>query len=199
MPRRKAKQVCALSKEETRTFLAVTDKGRHAEYFRLAVVTGMRPGEIGGLRWDDIDFEHCTVSVQRSLAWKTKSVDGWILVPTKTERGRREISIPKSLADALAGLKRRQEDVMSKTGGSYQNDGFVFANKWGRPVYPRQFVRHVFKVAGLPSSYIPSQPQRGKAVKGEANRFEVRGVYRSVAQTLDGRRSGGYFTCGVQQ
>ncbi|MGH9871545.1 MAG: tyrosine-type recombinase/integrase [Pyrinomonadaceae bacterium] len=154
MPRRKAKQVCALSKEETRTFLAVTDKGRHAEYFRLAVVTGMRPGEIGGLRWDDIDFQHCTVSVQRSLAWKTKSVDGWILVPTKTERGRREISIPQSLADALAGLKRRQEDVMSKTGGSYQNDGFVFANKWGRPVYPRQFVRHVFKVAlvraGLP-------------------------------------------------
>jgi integrase len=134
IPRRGAKEVRALSQEETCTFLGVTDKGRHAEYFRLAVVTGMRPGEMGGLRWDDIDFEHCTVSVQRSLVWKTKFVDGWILVPTKTKRGRREISIPKSLAEALAELKRRQEGVMSKAGGSYQNDGFVFANKWGRPV-----------------------------------------------------------------
>lgn len=154
MPPRGAKEVRALSQEETRTFLAVTDKGRHAEYFRLAVITGMRPGEIAGLRWDDIDFAHCTVSVQRSLVWKTRIIDGWILVPTKTERGRREISIPKSLIDALAGLKRRQEDVRTKAGRSYQNEGFVFANRWGRPVYPRQFVPRVFKVAlvraGLP-------------------------------------------------
>lgn len=154
IPRRRAKEVSALSEEETRTFLAVTDKGRHAEYFRLAVVTGMRPGEIAGLRWDDVDFVRCTVSVQRSLVWKTKISDGWILVPTKTERGRREISIPKSLIDALAGLKRRQEEVRSKAGPSYQNEGFVFANRWGRPVYPRHFVRRVFKVAlvraGLP-------------------------------------------------
>jgi len=154
IPRREAKEMHALSKEETRTFLAVTDRGRHAEYFRLAVITGMRPGEMAGLRWDDIDFERCTVSVQRSLAWRTKFVDGWILMPTKTKRGRREISIPKSLADALAGLQRRQEDVMSKAGRSYQNDGFVFANRWGRPIYRRQFVGHVFKVAlvraGLP-------------------------------------------------
>jgi integrase len=146
IPRRGSKEVRALSQEQTRTFLAVTDKGRHAEYFRLALVTGMRPGESAALHWDDIDFEHCTVSVQRSLAWKTKMGDGWILIPTKTKRGRREISIPKSLADALAKLKSRQEDVMNKAGRSYQNEGFVFANKWGRPVYPR-FVRRVFKVA----------------------------------------------------
>jgi integrase len=151
IPRPGVKKMRALSQEEVGRFLAVTDKGRHAEYFRTAVVTGMRPGELAGLRWGDVDFEHCTISIQRSLAWKTKFVDGWILVPPKTERGRRQITIPKSLANALAELKKRQEVVRGKAGSSYKYEEFVFANKSGRPVYPRQFVR-VFKVALLRAS-----------------------------------------------
>ena len=156
MPRNGAKKMRAMSQEEVGRFLAVTDKGRHAEYFRTAVVTGMRPGEMAGLRWDDVDFEHSTISIQRSLAWKTRFVDGWILTPPKTDRGRREIAIPRSLKNALAGLQRRQGDVRTKAGSSYKYEGFVFANKRGRPVYPRQFVTRVFKVAlvraGLPKT-----------------------------------------------
>lgn len=75
IPRPGVKKMRALSQEEVGRFLAVTDKGRHAEYFRTAVVTGMRPGELAGLRWGDVDFEHCTISIQRSLAWKTKFVN----------------------------------------------------------------------------------------------------------------------------
>ncbi len=146
IPRCEAKEMRAMSQDEVGRFLALTDKGRHAEYFRTAVVTGMRPGELAGLRWGDVDFEHCAISVQRSLAWKTRFVDGWILVPPKTERGRRQITLPKSLANALAELKKRQEDVRCKTGSSYRYEGFVFANKSGRPVHPR-FITRVFKVA----------------------------------------------------
>jgi len=146
MPRCDAKEIIAMSLEEVMKLLAVTDKGRHAEYFRLAVVTGMRPGEMAGLRWGDVDFEHCTISVQRSLAWKMRFRDGWILAPPKTERGRRQITIPKSLASALADLKKRQEEARNKAGSSYQNEGFVFARKLGTPIHSR-FITRVFKVA----------------------------------------------------
>ena len=79
-----------------------------------------------------------------------------MLVEPKTERGRRQISIPRSLTEALQALRRRQDEVKRKVGSLYEDQGFVFANRWGRPLYPRQFIRHVFKVAlakaGLPKA-----------------------------------------------
>ena len=154
MPRREVKEMRSMSQQEVRRFLEITDKGPDAEYFRTAVVTGMRPGELAGLRWHDIDFKHGTISVQRSLVWKGRVVDGWFLVSPKTKRGKREITIPKSLANALAELKKRQEGRIGWAGDRYQNCGFVFADEWGKPVYPRQFIKEVFKVAlvraGLP-------------------------------------------------
>jgi integrase len=146
MPRSDAKKINPMSREEVQSFLAVTDQGPHSEYFRLAVVTGMRPGEMAGLRWGDVDFEHCTISIQRSLAWKKRLVGAWILSPPKTERGRRQIEISKSLINALRGLNKQQEAVRSEAGSSYQDEGFVFANRSGRPFHPL-FIRDIFKRA----------------------------------------------------
>jgi integrase len=147
IPRREVKEMRCMSQEEVKSFLEVTDRGRHAEYFRTAVVTGMRPGELAGLCWPDIDFKHGTISAQRSLVWKGKVGDGWFLVSTKTERGRREITIPDSLVNALAELKKRQDARIKLAGDRYRNHEFVFANKWGNPVHPGTFVKSVFKVA----------------------------------------------------
>lgn len=154
IPRREVKDMRCMSQEEVKSFLEVTDIGLHAEYFRTAVVTGMRPGELAGLSWPDIDFKNGTISVQRSLVWRGKVGEGWFLEPTKTERGRREITIPDSLVNALSELKKRQDARMKLAGDRYLNHAFVFANKLGNPVYPGTFVKSVFKVAlvraGLP-------------------------------------------------
>ncbi len=159
MPRREVKEMRSLSQQEVRSFLETTDRGTHAEYFRTAVVTGMRPGELAGLRWQDIDFEHWTIAVQRALVWKGLEVDGWILVAPKTVRGKRQITIPESLANALAELRKRQDERIGSAGDRYQNHGFVFADERGTPVYAKWFVKHVFKVAlvraGLPSTIRP--------------------------------------------
>jgi integrase len=122
----------------------------------MMLVTGMRPGESYALRWDDIDFEHGVISVQRSLIWRGAPSEGWMLVEPKTERGRRQILIPRSLAEALEALRRRQDEAKRKAGRLYEDQGFVFANRWGRPIYRRQFIEQVFKIAlvraGLPKS-----------------------------------------------
>ena len=155
IPRHEPKKISPMTQEEVGRFVEVTDNGRHAEYFRTALITGMRPGELAGLRWHDVDIGNLTIAVQRSLTWRRPYSDGWILVPTKTTRGRRQITISKSLVDSLGNLRKRHDSVKRANVRGYKDDGFVFANRWGRPVHPRFIVR-VFKTAllraGLPTT-----------------------------------------------
>jgi hypothetical protein len=131
IPRRETKEMRALTREEARRFLAVTDAGRWAEFFRAAVVTGMRPGELIGLRWDDVDFEHSAVSVQRSLVWKGRPAEGWLLVLPKTKRGLRQIAVPRSLTNVpdarpCGGSRSRRSakpGVATRTTGSSSPTG----------------------------------------------------------------------------
>ena len=79
-----------------------------------------------------------------------------MLVPPKTKRGRREITISKSLATSLAALKSRQKHVKRAAGDQYQDHGFIFADSEGRPLYPPPLIKQVFrpalKRAGLPTT-----------------------------------------------
>jgi len=154
IPRREKSEMRAMSKEEVTRLFAVTDKAPLAEYFRTAVMTGMRPGEQSGLRWDDLDPKGCTISVQRSLSWKDETGKPWVLIAVKTDKSRREITISKSLVDALVELKKRQ-DAFREVAGDYKDEGFIFADETGAPL-PRHEVSAVLKKAladaGLPKN-----------------------------------------------
>ena len=65
-----------------------------------AVLTGMRRGELLGLRWDDIDLEGHRIFVRRAL-WRGK------FVTPKSRRSRRTIDLAPTLRAALAGLPSR--------------------------------------------------------------------------------------------
>jgi len=145
IPRREKSEMRAMSKEEVTGLFAVTDKGPLSEYFRTAVITGMRPGELAGLRWDDLDRAGCIICVQRSLWWK-KSGKGWTLSPPKTTKGRREITISKSLVVALMELKKRQDARRDAAGANYKDEGFIFVDETGSPL-KREVVTRAFKGA----------------------------------------------------
>jgi len=152
VPRREQNKIDPMTAEELRKFIAVTDQTRHPEFFRTAAITAMRPGELNGLRWPDVDFQYRMITVQRSLVWRGNPWEGWFLVSPKTERGRRQIEIPRSLCNSLLQLKERQESRIRKLGNRYTNDGFIFANRLGRPYFRRSYIRtfkESLKRAGL--------------------------------------------------
>ena len=62
------------SYDEINTFLEHCKGERHYLTFLFAIYTGMRRGEILGLKWSDIDFVNNTIQVQRSLAYVRKKV-----------------------------------------------------------------------------------------------------------------------------
>jgi len=85
-----------------------------------AVLTGMRRGELFGLRWEDIDLEGHRVFVRRAL-WRGK------FVTPKSRRSRRTIDLAPTLRSALAKLPSRFQG------------GLVFCGTDGEPINPDNF------------------------------------------------------------
>ena len=73
------------------------------DLFYVEVMTGLRRGEICGLKWSDIDFGANTLRVQRSVS--VKRGGGILIGETKTDTGTRTIVMPPSVADTLRNRK----------------------------------------------------------------------------------------------
>ena len=71
---------------------------------RLKVMTGLRRGEICGLKWSDIDFGASKLRVQRSVS--VKKGGGLVIGETKTNTGTRVITMPPSVREVLQNRKQ---------------------------------------------------------------------------------------------
>ena len=87
------------------TFLeAIRGQEYWCDFFYVEVMTGLRRGEICGLKWQDIDFEENKLRVKRSVS--VKRGGGVNIGETKTETGVRCIEMPPSVADLLKNRKQ---------------------------------------------------------------------------------------------
>lgn len=114
---------------QLRAFFEASAEDRLFPIWRLTIMSGMRRGEVLGLRWDDVDFTASTVTVNRQ--WK-RGEQGFILSPPKTSRGRRTIDID---AETVATLKRWRRDQLEERmayEGEWHETGFIFTRKDGR-------------------------------------------------------------------
>lgn len=65
---KKAKEEIALTQEEQNRFLSEMEDSWYKELFYFMCLTGVRVGELGGLKWKDIDFKKKTISIERALS-----------------------------------------------------------------------------------------------------------------------------------
>ncbi|WP_236777872.1 site-specific integrase [Anoxybacter fermentans] len=108
----------------------------------IAIFTGMRRGELLGLRWSDIDFKNKTASIQQTLQ---KALEGGYRFDTpKTKGSIRMISLPDSVVNILKKIKKEQAQNRLLLGESYKNEyNLVFTNTDGSPITP-DAIRHRF-------------------------------------------------------
>lgn len=193
-------------------------QGRHEDWsatFWTAFVTtavecGMRPGELTGLSWADVDFEAGMITVTHGL----KRVDGKLRLDTlKNEWSGRTVIMPKRTKAAVQALKREQAADRLRLGQHYGGLGTVFCTRAGRPV-SRQLMHTHFKnlteAAGLGKDWQPRETRHTavsllsdagqpiedvSALAGYKNSQITRQVYRHVisaapagrtAATMDG-------------
>lgn len=128
------------SSEETRRFLeSARDEGdpMYGGYM-LAVVLGLRKGEILGLTWESVDFENQELTVNRQL----QRASGQLLHrETKTAASDDTLPLPDIVVAALKHRRARQTYDRKKAGEAWRVSDLVFTSKFGAPIDPRNFNR----------------------------------------------------------
>lgn len=116
--------------EVQRLFTATRDDPDYALWVVL-ITTGCRSGEARALRWQDIDFERRTISVNGSLYPVTGT--GWVRGPTKTRKSR-VVALRPNAAAALKAHRARQLEMRLAAGPEWVDQDYVFTNGRGGPL-----------------------------------------------------------------
>ncbi len=98
--------------------------------------TGLRKGELLALRWEDVNFEEKTISIERNLICVNSQN---IFTSTKTESGERTIAIPDNLVEYLRRHKIRQMKQKMRMGAAYKDNGLVICKLDGDTINPHTF------------------------------------------------------------
>jgi integrase len=124
-------------------FLASVRDDRLYALWRLACRTGMRRGELAGLRWADVDLDAGELSVRQNLV--IVGTTATIQEP-KTERSKRTIALDDATVEALKLHRRRQLEERMSWGEAWTDSRLVFVREGGEAIYP-DLVSHWFASA----------------------------------------------------
>ena len=150
-PKLVRKQFRSLTPEQARQLLDAAKGDRFEAIFTVALSLGLRLGEIIGLRWQDVDLNAGTLTVNQTI-YRVRG-KGVIAAAPKTERSRRTLHLPESVVSALRSHRARQLQERLAAGRDWKDTGLVFTSRIGTPVDQRNLFR-AFKAllakAGLP-------------------------------------------------
>src|SRR5215210_6619760 len=150
-PQVRREEIRPLTPEQVKMLLDAASGDRLEALYVLAIHTGLRQGELLGLKWDDIYLEAGTLQVRRAL---TTARGGPRLAAPKTKGSRRRVSLTGIAAEALKSHLERQLEEIDQAGSLWQENGLVFASETGAPLDRRDLTSRQFKPllerAGLP-------------------------------------------------
>lgn len=140
-----------LSLDQVKVFLQVCQGTRWEALFCLAITSGMRAGELLGLRWSDIDWERGRLKVLRQLQRIPRK--GLIFFEPKTVSSWRNISLGSEMMAILRAHAEIQLEEKGFMGQNWRDNDLVFPNGIGTPMAPYRLLdvyKQFLKQAGLP-------------------------------------------------
>ena len=155
-PHRKRFEVHPLTVEQMHKLLTAARGHRMEAIFHLALATGMRRGELMGLKWQDINFEKGTLQVRRTLSRIPSKMPGkgYTEAEPKTQKSRRSIVVAPFALEVLKRHRVRQLEAKLKAGTAWQDHDFVFCTSVGTHLNPDrdilQQLKGLLEKAGLP-------------------------------------------------
>lgn len=150
-PRIVSREAIPLTLEQAHILLESVRKHRLEKLLTMAVVTGIRRGELLALRWSNIDFERQTLTVLHTVDYIPKY--GYVETEPKTAAGKRLVSLPSFLVDMLKQHRVKQLEARLKQGDDWETRDLVFPDLRGgyfNPNYLLRVFKKLLREAGLP-------------------------------------------------
>jgi integrase len=126
------------SPESLRAFLDGTRGDRRNVAWLLLASTGMRRGEVLGLRWADVDLRAAQLAIRQTLLTADMVT---LFGEPKSRRSRRVVALVTTTIEALQRHRRNQLEEKLALGPAYQDGDLVFARRDGRAYEPDEFSR----------------------------------------------------------
>jgi integrase len=132
------------SPTQLRTFLNHVRDDRLYAAWMLFATTGMRRGEVAGLRWVDVDLAAGRVTPRKPRVEVNYKVH---VSEPKTAKGKRSLALDPATAAALREHRAHQAEERLIVGPGWQDSGLVFTWGDGRPLHPERFSRWFERLA----------------------------------------------------
>jgi integrase len=111
----------------------------------LATLTGMRRGEVLGIRWKDLDMKTKRLSVKQQVYREVNK--GIVPDSTKSDASRRSIKLPEFFIEVLKKHKAEQNKIRLSFGQAYHSGDLICCWEDGRPIDPDYMTKRFIKVA----------------------------------------------------
>lgn len=149
-PKPQRAEMKPLTAHEVAVFLASTENHREHSLYVLAVRTGMRSGELHGLKWSTLILTVECFEVEYAL--QSQRGGALVFVPPKTSRSRLIVHLSQAAIAALRRQKARQNEERLQVGSEWSDGDLVLANHFGIPMKPSATTRRfqtALRAAGL--------------------------------------------------
>ncbi len=146
-----------LSVDQVQRLFNIAKDTRFEILYYMAITTGLREGELLGLKWSDIDWNSQSLLVQRQVQWPRKGIGKdlprYIFKSPKSKSSIRRIALGSRGIEKLKIQRQRVTMQRIVTGDRWEEHELVFPNLFGRPVEPTNLIKEfnrVLKLAQLP-------------------------------------------------
>ena len=132
--------------EELRSFLDRVCGHRFEAGWHVSAMTGMRRGEVLGLRWADVDLDAARIHVRQTLV----SVAYELVVSTPKNHRARVIDLDPGTVEQLRRHRNQQADERAEWGVNYRDTDLVFCKENGEPLHPQSYSQAFERIVAKP-------------------------------------------------
>ena len=166
----------ALTIDVQKKFLEAVVGYSYENQYRFVLQTGLRTGELIGLKWSDIDFENRTMKIERTMEYRYK-VGEWRVGPPKSKSGYRTIPLTDEAIRILENQRSKNKSLklvpmewkdivfLCRKGtpvknSTYDTGLFKYCDRVGIPRFSMHVLRHIFATRCIEGGMKPKTLQK---------------------------------------
>ena len=132
LPRLQKREMQILDEEQISKFLMTAKQSPYYGVYHFAIATGMRKGELLGLKWIDVDWSKATLFIRRQA--QRVNGHGIVFEEPKTRSGIRKIKIQQNSIQELHNQQKREDILKKRAGDRWEENDLVFSTRKGTPI-----------------------------------------------------------------